>query len=103
MKKYVTSLDNKVESYLKDFFQVGTNVIVIDGSYMTDEKGKDVHGVDFSKDGEYELLKVIRVNVPFKTSYTTKDSLGYHNNCEIQGHDGKKYYCSKINIKAFKL
>lgn len=103
MKKYVTASDNKVKCYMEYFFKIGTNVIVTDGSYMTDENGEDVHGIDFTNDGQYELLEVVRINIPFKTSYASMKSLGYHNNCEIKGADGKKYHCSKINIKAFSL
>ena len=93
--------DNKLQGDLHDHFNVGYEVIVTDGSYMTDEHGNHVPGIYFNKDGYYELLTVTKTNIPFDTSYHIGETLGYHNNCEIQGFDGKKYYCSRVNIKSF--
>jgi hypothetical protein len=102
MKKYVNAEENKIEYFMIDFFKVGTKVIVTDSSYMTDENGDDVNGLHFINGVNHELLEVVRINIPFKTLYGGIESLGHHNNCEIKGADGKRYHCSKINIKAFK-
>jgi hypothetical protein len=104
-KTFVNIHNNKKPQFLQNHFKVGDKVIVVDGSYMTDKDGNNVHGIDFrNNQREHELLTIVRVNVPFKTNYEyTSDTLGYHNNCEIEGTDGKRYNCSKINILGFEL
>ena len=102
-KKYVCHHDNKIPSYMQNHIKVGDVVIVKDGSYMTDEHGKDVSGLYFTNNlYQHELLTVTRINIPLPTDYSSNGVLGRHNNCEIQGFDGKKYHCSLINISAFK-
>lgn len=103
MKHFVKLENNRCSSVHHNFIQVGDTVVVKDGSYMTSEDKKErVTGVQFiDGNGLYELLTVTRINIPFRTDYCVP-SLGYHNNCEIQDGEGKKYYCSKINIVNFK-
>lgn len=101
-KKYVTTTDSTIDPFLNKHFKVGRKVIVVDGSYMVNENGNPVSGCDFYTEKQHELLTITRINIPFETDYRGgSDVLGYHNNCEIQGYDGKKYYCSHINILVF--
>lgn len=101
-KKYVNAAHNQMSKYLQNFFKVGTKVIIVDGSYMTQPNNERVMGVQFVVDGKHELLTVTRVNIPFKTSYGSRDVLGHHNNCEIKGADGSIYYCSHLNMVSYK-
>lgn len=97
-KKYL-----KIERDLNNSgIKIGSEVIVTDGSYMIDAQTKEhVSGIYFNKDGLHEVLKVTKVNQPFETDYSVlSEILSVHNNCEITGFDNRKYYCSRINIKA---
>lgn len=97
-KKYL-----KIERDLNNSgIKIGSEVIVTDGSYMIDAQTKEhVSGIYFNKDGLHEVLKVTKVNHPFETDYSVlSEILSVHNNCEITGFDKRKYYCSRINIKA---
>lgn len=97
-KKYL-----KIERDLNNSgIKIGSEVIVTDGSYMIDAQTKEhVSGIYFNKDGLHEVLKVTKVNQPFETDYSVlSEILSVHNNCEITGFDKRKYYCSRINIKA---
>lgn len=97
-KKYL-----KIERDLSNSgIKIGSEVIVTDGSYMIDAQTKEhVSGIYFNKNGLHEVLKVTKVNQPFETDYSVlSEILSVHNNCEITGFDNRKYYCSRINIKA---
>lgn len=97
-KKYL-----KIERELSNSrIKIGSEVIVTDGSYMIDAQTKEhVSGIYFNEDGLHEVLKVTKVNQPFETDYSVlSEILSVHNNCEITGFDNRKYYCSRINIKA---
>jgi hypothetical protein len=99
-KKYVNTEQIKDHIYDKHI-TIGCKVVIIDGSYMTDENKEPISGRNFVNNHLFEVLKVKRVNIPFKTNYDSiiNHVLGHHNNCEIEGYDGKLYYCSLINIK----
>lgn len=106
MKKkriFVNSKDNKTEDYMETHISVGHKVIVVDGSYMTEEKsGKHVYGIQFQESGKHELLEVISVNVPRKTHYgRLPEVLNHHNNCQIRSNDSTVYNCSLVNIRRF--
>jgi len=102
-KIYVDINDNIVESYQFKHIKLNDKVIVTDGSYMVTEKLKPISGIQFKKEFKYELLTVTKINKSFFTDTShVEDLLIYQNNCEITGNDGKKYYCSIINIKKFK-
>lgn len=103
VKKYVDLKDNTVESFMRDHIKLGDHVIVVDGSYMTEEKSDNrVNGIQFKQGGKHELLEVISVNVPRKTSYCSNlEILSRHNNCQIRSNDGTVYNCSLVNIRRF--
>lgn len=105
MKKvFVNLADNRIETHLREHFNLRDHVIVKDGSYMLDEHGRHVNVIHFRHDGNYELLKIVEVNKAFPTYYKeSNETLGHQNNCCIEGGDGSKYYCSKINIVRFSL
>ena len=104
-KKFVRAEENKAQIWLIDHFTIGTKVIVVDGSYMTEHDSKNhVSGKQFlSGDGRHELLTVTSINVPRRTNGTAMDSLIHHNNCQITGNDGRVYNCSKINIRRWEV
>lgn len=65
MKKYVNFNENKCTLGLRNHIKVGDNVIVIDGSYMTnkDKTKENPSGIDFIENqdvstGSFELLTV---------------------------------------------
>lgn len=100
-KVYVMEDDNKANPYIQSHIRLGDKVIVKDGSYMKDEHGNLVTGIQFRKPDLFELLTVIEINTPFDTDYEGAKALRHQNNCCIEGADGKKYYCSRINITRF--
>lgn len=107
-KRYVNVKNNKCRKMLLNHIRKNDTVIVVDGSFMINARTKEhTSGSEFtkltanSKSIAHELLMVTRINIPVETEYYHSDILGYHNNCEIQGFDGQKYYCSLINIVRY--
>lgn len=106
-KKYVNIENNRQIDNFLNYFNIGDTVVIKDGSYMTDSQTNgSIEPMFYLKEKNInciikELFTITRVNIPFKTSYKN-NSLGFHNNCEIEGFDGNKYHCSIINIINFK-
>lgn len=89
---------------MEKHIRLGDTVIVVDGSYIVNkDKTKPIpYGINFIHNGQHELLRVTRVNIPFRTDYSClPEVLARHNNCEIESASGDKYYCSLINIIRF--
>ena len=109
--EYVILENNKTPEYLQKHINVGTKVVVTDGSYILDSKGEHPNYWEvFGRKSEigsivpYEkrrLFTVIDINNPRPTEVTSSGALSHWNNCVIEDSDGNIYYCSLVNIRRY--
>lgn len=99
LRKDFSEVENGV---LEDYFQKGTLVKLIDGSYMTNENGEHVFAAYHGTEGHDHIYQVIDGNKPFPTAANEScGSYSYWNNMKIRSiNTGLTYHCSKINIRS---
>lgn len=82
--------------------QVGSKVMIVDGSYTITIVPKVGIKRDFYPGTSNDIWTVIEINVACPTDKSTNNSLRVHNNCIIMNHDGIIVFCSRINIRNIK-
>ena len=100
-RKYVWAENNGCKR--PDIISVGSNVVVLNTQNMCDEYGNKAQPHEFIENNRHELFKVVATNVAVPTFIAPirKNIVGITNNTVIEAYDGRRYYCSIVNILRF--